>query len=111
MVWFFLAIGVVAVPAILNYHVVILSDEVRFESWFGLARSTYPYAAVKDIRTAPRLRASGKVVSRREWVIEFDDGVRWQIDFSDITDAMKMAIANYVSKQSGKPIRELQILE
>jgi hypothetical protein len=95
----------------MNCHVVLDRKEVRFESWFGLVRSTHPYSAVKDICTAPMLRRGSQVVPRREWIVEFGDGLRWQIDFSDITDKTKKAIATYVSQRSGKPIRELEILE
>ena len=109
--WFVLAVGVAVVPAIMNCHVVLDRKEVRFESWFGLVRSTHPYSAVKDICTAPMLRRGSQVVPRREWIVEFGDGLRWQIDFSDITDKTKKAIATYVSQRSGKPIRELEILE
>jgi hypothetical protein len=87
---------------------------VRFQSWFGLVRSTYPYSAVKDIRTSAQFRApNGDLVQRREWIIEFADGARWKTSFNmfELTQATKAAVARFVSERSGKPIRELSVLE
>jgi hypothetical protein len=110
----FAALCVVLVLAIGNWQTVFDRHEVRFQSWLGLARSTYPYSAVKDIRTAGQFRApNGDVVQRREWIIEFADGARWKtsLNISQLTDAAKADIAKFVSEQSGKPIRELNLLE
>ncbi len=100
--------------AFLTWHTVVDRDEIRFQSWFGLSRSTYPYSAVKDIRTSSQFRTgNGDLIQRREWIIEFTDGAHWRtsLNIFDLTEATKDAVAKFVSQQSGKSIRELEVLE
>jgi hypothetical protein len=108
----FLSIAMVA--SALSWHVVFRENDVTFHSWCGLGTTTEFYSNVKEIRTAPQLRApSGKLVDRREYVVEFDDGATWSTNFQpgDLSLQEKKSLLEFVATKSKKPIRELPILE
>lgn len=107
-------LSLVMVALALSWHVVFRKDVMMFHFWCGLGTSQKLYADVKEIRTAPQLRApSGKLVNRREYVVEFADGTTWSTNFqpAELPPQKKKNLLEFVSKKSGKPIRELQILE
>jgi tetratricopeptide (TPR) repeat protein len=102
------------IAALANWRAAFGPEEVRFQSWLGFARSSYPYAAVADIRTSRQFRApNGKLVQRREWILEFIDGARWKTSFDifGLTESQKASVAAFVSEKSGKPVREVTVLE
>ncbi len=112
--WFYSFLCAAMVLGIVNWHTVFDERGIRFQSWFGLERSTYPYDAVRDIRTSAQFQApNGNLVQRREWIIEFADGAKWKTSFNmfELTEAKKDAIAKFVSQRSCKPVRELTLLE
>ncbi|HEY2838240.1 MAG TPA: hypothetical protein VGJ26_03780 [Pirellulales bacterium] len=110
-------VGLLATVLILtsfSWHVVFRQEEVTFHSWCGLGTTTKRYSEVADIRTAPQLRAPNRrLVNRREYEIEFDDGSVWTTNFEpgNLSEKEKGELASFVSTRAKKPIRQLRILE
>jgi hypothetical protein len=102
------------VAASLSWHVVFRDDRVAFHSWCGLGDTSKRYSEVKDIRSAPQLRApNGNLVDRREYVVEFDDGSTWSTNFEpgDLDPQTKKQRVDFVAERAKKPVRELKVLE
>lgn len=100
--------------AFLNWQIAFCENDIVFPTWFGFSRDRKSYSSIDDICTAPKLRApAGNIVERREYVIRFDDGNTLSTkNFFKEENAprVKQAI-EFTSMKSGKPIRELPILE
>lgn len=109
-----LLLSVLMVVLALSWHVLLFQDRMEFYSWGGLGNTAKPYSSIREIRSAPQLRApSGKLVDRREYEVEFEDGSTWSTNFAPATlkPPRKTELANFIAAQSKLKIRELDVLE
>jgi hypothetical protein len=107
-------LSVLMVVLALSWHVMFLQDRIEFYSWGGMGNTAKPYSSIREIRTAPQLRApSGTLVDRREYEVEFEDGSTWSTNFAPATLTLpeKQQLANFIAEQAKLRIRELDVLE
>jgi hypothetical protein len=111
-----LAFAASLVMASLHWRAIFTADRIVIYPFFSLSSVTYSYTDIVSINTAPLRRApSGKIVKNgdEDYVIGFCDGYKWSTHWvwAGTDDSEKIRLLKYVSAKSGKPIRQLQILE
>lgn len=111
---FFMTIVMVSVVLILHSRVILTNDEIIQYPFFSLSSVSHKYGDIVDIRTAPQRRApNGRLRDNDDYQTEFADGSVWStyLNPADLTTAEKRQMMEFVSKQSGKPIRLVPVLE
>ncbi len=109
-----LAISLIVLLAFLNWRAVFTQDEIFFQSRFGLSNVRQQYSDIIDLRSAPQVRApNGKLVDRREYIVEFNDGTIWSTNQhpGKLDDLRMQKLFQFISARANMPIRELKILE
>ncbi len=94
----------------LRAHVQLTNDALVVNGIFSAGEVRYPLADIQNIETSGRFVApNGKLVSRREYVVIFNDGRRWSTTFipSDPDPEAKRKFMRMISDRSGKPIEEV----
>jgi len=107
-------LSVLLFAAALSWHVAFQNDRVNFHSWCGMGDASKLYSQIKEIRSAPQLKApSGRLVDRREYIVEFDDGSTWSTNFEParLDPQTKQQLVTFVAGRAKKRVRELQVLE
>ena len=115
MSWCFRSAGVLCFGLIflgLRAHVQLTNDALVVNGIFSPSEVRYPLADVQNIETSGRFVApNGKLVSRREYVVIFNDGRRWSTTFipSDPDPEAKRKFMRMIADRSGKPIEEVDL--
>lgn len=106
-------LAAIAVFMLGNWYIVFGLEQIRFNPFLGVSEHVFTYQDVEAIETAPAFVApNGRVVRRREYVVEFSDGTAWNTnaDPSDASKADVAALIEAISERSGVPITELPLL-
>jgi hypothetical protein len=96
-----------------NWYVYVTPHAIVVNPFFGVRETSLSFDRIDDIVTAGRVRSPiGKEIERREYAVRTRDGLSWntQMDPSMSPAARKTEIVQYVSQQSGVPIREVHVL-
>jgi hypothetical protein len=96
----------------LRAHVQLTDDALVVNGIFSTGEVRYPLDAVQNIETSEFFVApNGKLVSRREYVVVFNDGRRWSTTFipSDPDPETKRSFIRMIAERSGKPIQEVSL--
>ncbi len=110
---FFIAIVLGVVILLLDYRVILTNDEIIQYPFFSLSSVRHEYGDITDIRTAPKRRApNGNLRDNDDYQTEFADGSVWSTypNPAGITAVEKQQMMEFVSKQSGIPIRHVPVL-
>jgi hypothetical protein len=105
-----LCVGLVSLG--LRAHVQLTDDALVVNGIFSASEAHYPLADIQNIETSGLFVApNGKLVSRREYVVIFNDGRRWSTTFipSDPDPDAKSNFMRMISDRSGKPIEEVAL--
>ncbi len=108
------AIVLVTVVLILHYRTLLTKDEIIHYPFFSLSSVRHKYTDITEIRTAPQRRApNGKLRGNDDYEVDFADGSMWSTypNPAALATAEKRQMMEFVSKQSGKPIRRVPVLE
>jgi hypothetical protein len=116
MCLFFSGLLLLILLPLFHWRAVFTKNEVVIYPFFGISPVRHTYKEIVDIRTAPQCRApSGNVVVNgdKDHIIEFSDGYKWStyIIWGETDDNEKQRLIDFVSAKSGKPVRQLPILE
>jgi hypothetical protein len=96
----------------LRAHVQLTNDALVVNGIFSPSEVSYPLTDIQNIESSGRFVApNGKLVSRREYVLIFNDGRRWSTMFipSDPDPETKRQFMRMISDRSGKPIEEVAL--
>lgn len=96
----------------LRAHVQLTNDTLVVNGIFSPTETSYPLTDVQNIETSGRFVApNGRLVSRREYVVIFNDGRRWSTTYipSDPDAETKGKFMRMISDRSGKPIEEVDL--
>jgi hypothetical protein len=99
---------------VLHWRVMLTNDEIVQYPFFSLSSVSHKYREITDIKTAPKRRApNGNLRDNDDYQTAFADGLVWLTypNPADLTAAEKRQMMEFVSKQSGKPIRHVPVLE
>lgn len=110
-------LGVIAlllIVLVLHYRVVLTNDEIVQYPFFSFSSVRHEYSDIADIRTALQRRApNGRLRDNDDYETEFSDGRVWSTypNPASLTKAEKQQMMEFVSKKSGKPVRQVPVLE
>ena len=106
------ALCVVLISLGLRAHVQLTDDALVVNGIFSASEARYPLTEIQNIETSGLFVApNGELVSRREYVVIFNDGRRWSTTFipSDPDPETKGNFIRMISDRSGKPIEEVAL--
>jgi hypothetical protein len=97
----------------LNHYVLVQEDRMVISGWMNITTRVLPYDGLVSIKTAPVLIAPiGSEVMRREFVLQFSNGQRWNTDNAPMSlrPQEKPRMVAFISQASGIPITEVPVL-
>lgn len=108
--------GLVLVFAILvlHYRVILTHTEIIQYPFFSVSSVSHKYTEITEIRTAPKRRApNGSLVDNDDNEAAIADGSIWSTysNPADLATAQEQTMIEFVSRQGGKPIRWVPVLE
>jgi hypothetical protein len=98
---------------IANWYVYVTPRALVVNPFFSLRERALSFERIDRIVTAALFRAPlGNEAERGEYVVHTSDALSWGTmeDPSSLSAARKTEIMQYISRQSGVPIREVRVL-
>lgn len=97
-----------------DFHVLVQSDRLIVNGYFSVVERVRPFDTIAEIKTARKLIAlNGNTVHRREYVMTFRSGGTWSTNYlpDGFPGERKPQVMEYISRASGVPIREVEVLQ